>query len=244
MSSSVNKEEINKFSKNAHDWWNENGSFKPLHKSNNVRIDYIKQQIYTHYSIDNTKNNDSSALFKNISIIDVGCGGGLICEPMARMEANITGVDADSVAIEVATKHANKSNLKINYLNGSIEEIEEKFDVVLALEILEHVNNPNDFIKVCANLMKEGGIIIFSTLNRTPKSLIFGVVAAEYILRWIPKGTHSWGKFIQPSELVKYCRDAKLKPLNTSGLTFNILNGEFEMNEKNIAINYFLTAIK
>ncbi len=239
MSSSVDQQEVNHFSKDAPRWWDESGPFKPLHRMGPARLGYIKAQICAHFGLD----SQSLTPFKGLSIIDVGCGGGLVCEPLARMGADVTGADADSVAIEIAKEHSEQSGLDIAYLNAAAEEIDQKFDVVLALEILEHVNDPAEFVEICSDLVKGGGMVIFSTLNRTPKSLALGVVAAEYILQWVPKGTHSWKKFIRPSELSRYCRNAKLKARNASGIVLNPLNGEFEICDEDVNVNYFLTAI-
>lgn len=235
--SSINEQEIGQFSKDADKWWDENGPFKPLHRLNPTRLSYIKQQICAHYGL------DAKAIqpFKKLNILDVGCGGGIVCEPMARMGGKVTGADADPVAIEVARAHAKESDLKITYENKPAEELGKTYDVVLALEIIEHVDHPAEFVENCAKLLKPGGIIIFSTLNRTPKSFALGIVAAEYILRWVPTGTHSWKKFIKPSELTKMIRQAKLKPTDISGLIFNPLSGDFEMSDTDIDVNYFIT---
>lgn len=236
--SSINTQEIDQFSKDADKWWDENGPFKPLHRLNPARLGYIKSQICAHYGLDEA----AVTPFKTLSVLDVGCGGGIVCEPMARMGASVTGADADPVAIDVAKAHAADSGLKITYENKPAEELNKKFDVVLALEIIEHVETPEEFVQSCANLLKPGGIIIFSTLNRTAKSFALGIVAAEYILRWVPTGTHTWKKFIKPSELSRMMRAAKLKPTDISGLMFNPLSGDFEMSETDIDVNYFISA--
>lgn len=238
--STINSQEISHFSKDAGHWWDENGPFKPLHRLNPVRIGYIKEQICAHYDLD----QNTLKPFTGLSILDIGCGGGLVCEPLARLGAKVTGADADPVAIEVATQHAADSGLKIKYENKPAEELKTKFDVVLALEIIEHVDNPNAFVAACEKLLKPGGLIIFSTLNRTPKSYALGIIAAEYILGWVPKGTHSWKKFIQPSELTRFSRAANLKPNNIKGLIFNPLSGDFQMSDTDIDVNYFLSATK
>lgn len=238
--SSINKEEISQFSKDADKWWDEDGPFKPLHRLNPTRLAYIKYQICKHYDLDELAIQP----FKKLSILDVGCGGGIVCEPMARMGASVTGADADPVAIDVAREHAKQNNLKITYENKPAEDLNKKYDVVLALEIIEHVENPELFVKNCAALVKPGGMMIFSTLNRTAKSFALGIVAAEYILRWVPQGTHSWKKFIRPSELSKMMRKADIMPDNISGLIFNPLSGEFQMSNTDIDVNYFISAKK
>jgi len=234
----IDEREIHHFSGDAHRWWDENGPFAPLHKLNPVRVSYIKQMICAHFERD---YNDLNAL-DGLSALDIGCGGGLVCEPMARMGADVTGADADPQAIETAKEHATSQGLSIRYLNKPAEEIGETFDIVLALEIIEHVADPAHFVESCAKLLKPGGLIIFSTLNRTPKSFALGIVAAEYILRWVPKGTHQWKKFIRPSELARLVRQTGLKPSNISGLTLNPITGEFQISNSDLDVNYFLAA--
>lgn len=236
--SSVNQEEIRQFSKDAAYWWDENGPFKPLHRLNPTRIGYIKSQICKHFDLD----EQTFQPFEGLSILDIGCGGGLVCEPMARMGGTVTGADADPVAIEVAKEHAKEGNLKITYENKPAEALDKTYDVVLALEIIEHVDNPQDFVKNCAKLLKPGGIIIFSTLNRTAKSFALGIVAAEYIMRWVPAGTHEWKKFIRPSELSRMVRVALLYPREIKGMIYRPLSGEFVMSDTDLDVNYFLSA--
>ncbi len=236
----VLQSEVQKFSKDSAHWWDPNGPFKPLHRLNPVRLGYIKDQICSHYE----RDKNSLKPFRDLKIIDVGCGGGLVCEPMARLGAHVTGLDADVQAIDVAKDHAKQSGQKISYQNKTSDDIDEQFDVVLALEIIEHTQDQGYFVKSCSNLVKPGGLIIFSTLNRTAKSFALGIIAAEYILNWVPKGTHEWKKFVKPSELARFIRQASLKPQNISGLIFNPLNGEFQMHNNDVDVNYFLTATK
>lgn len=240
MTNSVDPKEIQQFSKDSGQWWDEKGAFAPLHRLNPVRLSYIKAQICEHYGRD---VNALDAL-KGLDILDVGCGGGLVCEPLARLGGNATGADADSQAIDVAIAHAAESGLKIKYENKPAEDIKKKFDVVLALEIIEHVSSPAEFVASISKLVKPGGLVIFSTLNRNPKSFLLGIVAAEYILRWVPKGTHSWKKFIKPSELSRFARAAGLKPHNITGLVFNPARDEFLLSENDIDVNYLLTAVR
>ena len=238
MTNSVDQSEIQQFSKDSSHWWNENGPFKPLHRLNPVRLSYIKSQICDHFE------RDFKALdaLSGLNILDVGCGGGLVCEPLARLGGNVSGADADTNAIEVAKTHAKNSGLSISYLNKAAEEIDQKFDVVLALEIIEHVREPQEFVTSVAKLVKPGGLVVFSTLNRNPKSFLLGIVAAEYILRWVPKGTHSWQKFIKPSELVRYARHSGLDASDITGLIYNPLKDEFALSKSDLDVNYLLTA--
>jgi 2-polyprenyl-6-hydroxyphenyl methylase/3-demethylubiquinone-9 3-methyltransferase len=240
LRSSVDEQEIAHFSKTADRWWDEHGPFAPLHKLNPARLGFIKHEICTHFGLD---FSDLKAL-KGLDIVDIGCGGGLVCEPLVRLGANVTGIDADARAIAVAKDHAKQSGLSIQYDCKAGETITKKFDVVLALEIIEHVADPAEFVQTCANLVKPGGMVIFSTLNRTPKSYALGIVAAEHVLGWVPKGTHSWKKFVKPSELSRYCRHAGIAPTQIKGLVFNPLTGQFQMSASDVDVNYFLAAAK
>lgn len=241
---SVDEREIEHFAKDSSRWWDEDGPFRPLHRLNPVRIEYIRDRIATHFSI---KTNDSN-LLKGLNILDIGCGGGLVCEPLARLGAQTEGLDADANAVKTAKDHAQKSGLDISYHHGSAEDFLEKhkeqYDVVLALEIVEHVRDIPSFIETAAALCKPGGLLILSTLNRTPKSFLLGIVAAEHILRWVPAGTHQWKKFVRPSELSRYIRNAGLQPADISGLVFNPLANEFKLSRNDIDVNYFITAEK
>ncbi|MEM6811889.1 MAG: bifunctional 2-polyprenyl-6-hydroxyphenol methylase/3-demethylubiquinol 3-O-methyltransferase UbiG [Pseudomonadota bacterium] len=241
MSASLDKQEIKRFQKTSNKWWDEQGPFKPLHKLNPTRLAYFKKQICDHFDRDeNTANS-----YKGLSIIDVGCGGGLVCEPMARLGGKVTGIDADEQAIGVAKDHAKASRLKIDYKSITAEELvakKKQYDVVLALEIIEHVKDQKTFVETICSLCKPGGLIIFSTLNRNPKSFALGIVAAEYILRWLPKGTHNWKKFLKPSELSKFVRESNAVPHDITGLVYNPLHNEFSLSKSDLDVNYFLTA--
>lgn len=240
----VDEDEIRRFSKDAADWWDESGPFAPLHRLNPVRLDYIKSSICRHYGRD---EKDLKAL-KGLSILDVGCGGGIVSEPLARIGGSVTGIDADGVAIPVARDHAKKSGVKVTYLQTSTENLiqnnRQSFDVVLALEIVEHVSDINTFINDCATLSRPGGLIIFSTLNRTLKSMALGKIAAEYILRWVPAGTHDWKKFVRPSALATALRAAGATPQETMGLVYRPLHNDFTLSRTGLDINYFMTATK
>ena len=240
MSNTVDQKEIQAFSKDSMHWWDHNGPFKPLHRLNPVRLGYIKDKICAHFGRDPL----SLKPFTGLKILDIGCGGGLVCEPMARLDATVTGADADAQAITVAKDHARKSDLTIDYQNKPAEQINTTFDVVLALEIIEHVSDPAAFMHNCAALCKDDGLVILSTLNRTPKSFALGIVAAEYLLRWVPQGTHNWKKFIKPAELAQHARNAGLHPLHTSGLIFNPLKNEFALSKTDMDVNYFMVCRK
>ncbi|MCB9988947.1 MAG: bifunctional 2-polyprenyl-6-hydroxyphenol methylase/3-demethylubiquinol 3-O-methyltransferase UbiG [Rhodospirillales bacterium] len=241
----IDVQEIENFAKDSAHWWDESGPFRPLHRLNPARMSYIRQQIEDHFSLSDPA---SLAPFKGLKVLDIGCGGGLVCEPMARLGADVNGIDADRNAIDVAIAHAAQSGLDIAYRNGSAESLLPKesgrYDVVLALEIIEHVADRDAFIESCAALCKPGGLIIFSTLNRTAKSYAMSIIAAEYILRWVPRGTHSWDKFVRPSELAASLRHAGLSAVNEKGLVINPLSGEFQISDKDVDVNYFMSARK
>ena len=200
-SSTINKKEIDKFSKIAEDWWNPEGKFKPLHQFNPERIKYIKDNTIKHF---NLTNKDKP--FKNLNILDIGCGGGLLSEPMSRLGGNVTGIDASEKNIISAKIHAKQNNLNISYFCNSPENFKsnKKFDLVLNMEIVEHVEDVNFFIKKSSELLKKNGLMFVATLNRTLKSYIFAIIGAEYILRWLPIGTHEWNKFLTPEELTNF----------------------------------------
>lgn len=234
MSRSINPKEIEQFAKDSAHWWDEAGPFAILHRLNPLRMRYIKDRIEAHFE----------RSLKGLKILDIGCGGGLVCEPLARMGADVTGIDADAQAIEVAADHAQRQGLELDYQCGAIESHRDKYDVVTALEIVEHVADLESFIAAATKLCKPGGLMIFSTLNRTPKSFALGIVAAEYLLRWVPRGTHNWKQFIRPSELAATLRKNGTEAFDIKGYNFNVLSREFEMSDKDIAVNYFLTARK
>ncbi len=233
----VNAQEIQNFSKDSDHWWDEQGPFKPLHLLNPTRLSYFRTQICEHFKID----ENASTPYKGLDIIDIGCGGGLVCEPMARLGGNVTGVDADANAIKVATAHAEQNKLSISYECNSSENISQKYDVVLALEIIEHVDNPELFVKSVLNLCKPDGLVIFSTLNRTPKSYALGIIAAEHILRWVPQGTHNWKKFVKPSELTRMLRNNGKSPRDVCGLIYNPFTKSFSLDKSRVDVNYFLS---
>jgi len=232
MTSTIDKSEIEKFSRIADEWWNENGKFKPLHKFNPARIAYIRKKIEKHNEARSTKHEARS-----IKLLDIGCGGGLVAEPFARLGFDVTAIDASEKNITIAKIHAEKSGLKIDYRVNSAEEISGQFDVILALEIIEHVADVEKFIAACAKLVKQDGLIFIATINRNLKSLAFAKFAAEYVLKWLPAGTHDWKKFLKPSE-INFCANAcGLKLEELRGFNYNILTDEWKESD-NIDINY------
>jgi 2-polyprenyl-6-hydroxyphenyl methylase/3-demethylubiquinone-9 3-methyltransferase len=238
-----NETEIAHFTKDSGQWWDENGPFRPLHRLNPVRMKYIKTMITDHFD----RNDENIRALDGLKILDIGCGGGLISEPLARLGAQVTGIDADQNAIATAASHAKEMNLKIEYISGAAEDLidqNKKYDVVLALEVIEHVENPKNFVSMLSTLCTDKGLIIFSTLNRTPKSFALGIVAAEYILRWVPRGTHSWQKFIKPSELGRMARQVGLSVKSVMGLTYHPLEQKFMLNPHDVDVNYFMVCRK
>ena len=236
----INKKEIEKFSKIAEEWWNPNGKFKPLHKFNPIRIAYIKDNIIKTFKI-----NQKSEPLKKLKILDIGCGGGLLSEPMCRLGAEVTAIDASEKNINVAKLHAKKNNLKINYICTSPEKMKNKnyFDVILYMEIVEHVEDVNFFLKCCSKLLKKNGIMFVATLNKTLKSYIFAIVGAEYILRWLPIGTHEWEKFLKPEELISILKNNNLSLDKIDGMQFNILTDKWKVSSDK-SVNYIAKFIK
>jgi len=234
MASTANAREINNFTSIAAQWWNEAGPMKPLHELNPTRMSILKRWL--------------GGDVKGMKILDVGCGGGLVCEPLARLGAKVTGIDAGAENIEAARDHAAQSGLTITYDAILAEDFLAKhagqFDAVLGLEIIEHVDDPAFFVETLVKLAKPEGKIILSTLNRTPKSFALGIVAAEYILRWVPRGTHTWSKFRKPSELSAYLKDAGAKMTEMTGLIFDPISGGFREHARDIDVNYFVCATR
>ena len=241
MSTTINKEEIQKFSRLADEWWDVNGKFKPLHMFNPIRIEYIVENIKIHFNIKNDKSN----FLQGLNILDIGCGGGLISEPMARLGANVTGIDASEKNINIAKLHSKKNNLNIQYINTSPENLDsfEKFDIILNLEIVEHVENVNLFIKSCYKLLKKNGLMFTATLNRSFSSYIKAIIGAEYILRWLPIGTHDWNKFIKPEELEKLLIEEKFSTIDLKGLSFNPIFNKWKKS-KDLSVNYIICSLK
>ncbi|WP_440907438.1 bifunctional 2-polyprenyl-6-hydroxyphenol methylase/3-demethylubiquinol 3-O-methyltransferase UbiG [Candidatus Pelagibacter sp.] len=237
---SVNKKEIDKFSKMANEWWDPEGKFKPLHKFNPTRIKYIKENI-----INNFKLKNKLRPLSGINILDIGCGGGLLSEPMSRMGANVTGIDASDKNIKIAKLHSKKNKLKINYLCSSPEKLKitKKFDVILNMEIIEHVEDIDFFLKSCSKLLKKNGLMFVATINKTLKSYIFAIVGAEYVLRWLPIGTHEWEKFVKPDDLKKILMKYDLSLNKLEGMNFNIIKDEWSIS-RDLSVNYIAKFIK
>jgi 2-polyprenyl-6-hydroxyphenyl methylase / 3-demethylubiquinone-9 3-methyltransferase len=237
---SINKKEIDKFSKIAEEWWNPNGKFKPLHNFNPIRIKYIKENIKKDFNLKN-----SLKPLKNLNILDIGCGGGLLSEPMCRLGANVVGIDASKKNIKVAKFHAKKNGLKIDYRTASPEtlKIKKKFDIILNMEIVEHVENIDFFIKESSKLLKKNGIMFIATLNKTLKSYVFAVVGAEYILKWLPIGTHDWEKFVKPSDLITISKKNNLRLKKIDGMKFNLLDNSWKLSD-DTSVNYILKLLK
>tara|TARA_Y100000817_G_scaffold111031_1_gene86918 strand:- start:6066 stop:6791 length:726 start_codon:yes stop_codon:yes gene_type:complete len=237
----VNQEEIQKFSKLADQWWDANGKFKPLHTFNPIRIKYIIDKCSSHFKL----NKQENKILSKLKILDIGCGGGLVCEPLTRLGAQVTGIDASYKNIEVAKIHAKKSNLKIKYLNASPEKnkINEKFDVILNLEVVEHVDNLDLFLKSSSELLKKNGIMFIATINRTFESYIKAIIGAEYVLRWLPIGTHDWQKFLKPEEIEKKFKQLNLDKTDLNGLKFNIFSNNWSLSS-DCSVNYIIVAKK
>jgi len=236
----INKKEIEKFSKIAEEWWNPEGKFKPLHKFNPIRISYIKENIINSFKLDYNKTP-----LKDIKILDIGCGGGLLSEPMCRLGAKVTGIDASEKNIKVAKLHSEKNSLQIDYFCSSPEKFntKDKFDVILNMEIVEHVEDVNFFLESCCKLLKKNGLMFIATLNKTLKSYIFAIVGAEYVLRWLPIGTHEWEKFIKPEELISILEKNDLRLDKVDGMNFNLLKNKWSVgNDK--SVNYIAKFIK
>ena len=236
--STVNKKEIEKFSLLAEEWWNPNGKFAPLHKFNPVRIEFIREKLVAHFKL----NVSIDKPLKNINILDLGCGGGLLSEPMKRLGAEITGIDASKENIEIAKLHAKQMDLKINYINCAPEKlkIRDKFDVILNMEVVEHVSSIDHFIQNCSRVIKKNGIMFIATINRTLKSYMQAIIGAEYILRWLPIGTHNWDNFLEPSELKNIANKNGFNTEDLVGIKYNLITQEWKRSS-DISVNYIST---
>lgn len=239
----VDPSEIAKFEAMAAEWWDLNGKFKPLHMLNPCRLDYITSQIAAEFA----RDLDGPLPFKGIRILDIGCGGGLLCEPMARLGAEVVGVDAAPRNIPVARIHAAQSGLDIDYRIGTAEalaEAGEQFDIVLNMEVVEHVADPLGYLTACRQLLRPGGLHICSTLNRNPKSYLFAIIGAEHVMRWLPKGTHDWAKFFTPDELFDLMQKAGLDPVDRKGMVFNPLTRGWKLSDRDLSVNYVTASLR
>ncbi|MBP6737858.1 MAG: bifunctional 2-polyprenyl-6-hydroxyphenol methylase/3-demethylubiquinol 3-O-methyltransferase UbiG [Rhodobacteraceae bacterium] len=239
----IDPAEVAKFEAMAAEWWNPNGKFKPLHLMNPCRLDYITRQIAAEFGRDLT----GRASFAGLRILDIGCGGGLLSEPMARLGAEVVGADAAPRNIPVAQLHAEQSGLTIDYRNITAEALAaagEQFDVVLNMEVVEHVADPQAYLTACQQLLKPGGLMICSTLNRNPKSFMMAIVGAEWVMRWLPKGTHDWAKFITPDELYALIRGAGLDPVDRKGMVFNPVSWRWALSDRDLSVNYVTASVK
>ena len=239
----VDPSEIAKFEAMAAEWWDENGKFKPLHMLNPCRLDYITAQIAAEFDRDLSQPKP----FEGLRILDIGCGGGLLSEPMARLGADVVGADAAERNIPVAQIHAQQSGLSIDYRHTTAEALAaagETFDVVLNMEVVEHVASPIDYLTACQQLLKPGGLHVCSTINRNPKSFAMAIVGAEYVMRWLPKGTHEWSKFITPDELYDLIREAGLTPVDRKGFVFNPVSWSWKLSDRDLSVNYVTASTK
>ena len=238
--STVDPAEVAKFEAMAAEWWDPNGKFKPLHLMNPCRLDYITKQIAGEFG----RDLGSPKPFEGLRLLDIGCGGGLLSEPMARLGAKVVGADAAGESIRVARVHAQRSGLDIDYRSISAEALaagEDRFDVILNMEVIEHVSDPARFTQTCAGLVKPGGLMFMATINRTLKSFGLAIIGAEYILGWLPRGTHQWEKFITPDELENWLMAAGLRQQSSSGVAYNPLTGEWK-RVSDTDVNYMLVA--
>ena len=243
MASTIDDGEIEKFQAMAAEWWDPEGKFKPLHMLNPCRLDYITSQIAAEFDRDLTAPKP----FEGLRILDIGCGGGLLSEPMARLGTDVVGADAAEGNIPVARVHAEDQGLDIDYRHTTAEalaEAGETFDVVLNMEVVEHVADPLAFLAACHALLKPGGLMTCSTINRTPKSFAMAIVGAEYVMRWLPKGTHDWSKFITPEELYDLLRNAGFDPVDKKGFVFNPVSWSWRLSDRDLSVNYVTTSLR
>lgn len=239
----IDQAEVDRFSALAAEWWNPKGKFQPLHKFNPVRLAYIRDQVAARFG----RDPQSARPFEGLRFLDIGCGGGLLCEPMARLGATVVGVDPAERNIEVARLHAAQGGLTIDYRAATAEELAdagEKFDVVLNMEVVEHVADPQGYLTACRTLLKPGGLMVCSTINRNPKSFAMAIVGAEYVMRWLPKGTHEWRKFITPDELFAMLRAAGLDPVDRKGFVFNPVAWSWSLSDRDLSVNYVTASVK
>ncbi len=242
-STTIDPGEVAKFEAMAAEWWDPNGKFKPLHMLNPCRLDYITAQVASEFERDLAGERP----FAGLRILDIGCGGGLLSEPMARLGAEVVGADAAERNIPVARLHAEQSGLEIDYRHTTAEALAaagEQFDAILNMEVVEHVADPLAYLTACQQLLKPGGVMVCSTLNRNPKSYLMAIIGAEHVMRWLPKGTHEWSKFITPDELFELLRNAGLEPVDRKGFVFNPLAWSWLISDRDLSVNYVTTSVK
>ncbi|MEM9425725.1 MAG: bifunctional 2-polyprenyl-6-hydroxyphenol methylase/3-demethylubiquinol 3-O-methyltransferase UbiG [Pseudomonadota bacterium] len=241
--STIDEGEIAKFQAMAAEWWDPNGKFKPLHMLNPCRLDYITSQIAAEFD----RDLSAPKPFSGLRILDIGCGGGLLSEPMARLGAEVVGADAAERNIPVAKVHAKEQGLDIDYRHTTAEALAaagESFDAILNMEVVEHVADPLAYLTACHDLLKPGGLMTCSTINRNPKSFVMAIIGAEHVMRWLPKGTHEWSKFITPDELYDLLRKAGLDPVDRKGFVFNPLGWNWRLSDRDLSVNYVTTSLR
>ncbi|MGH1353304.1 MAG: bifunctional 2-polyprenyl-6-hydroxyphenol methylase/3-demethylubiquinol 3-O-methyltransferase UbiG [Methyloligellaceae bacterium] len=240
--STLDHEEVQQFAAIASEWWDYNGKFRPLHVLSPTRLGYINEQICSHFKL----NSKSSGCYDGLKMLDIGCGGGLVAEPLARLRGDVTAIDPAEENIEAAKIHAKAENLTINYRSIRVEDLvseDVQFDVVVLLEVVEHVPDVSEFVQVCSRLVRPGGLFILSTLNRTLKSYALAIVGAEYVLRWVPAGTHQWDRFVKPAELATAVEQCGLEVLDKRGMAYNPIKDSWALSH-DMDVNYFLTCTK
>ncbi|MEO1680666.1 MAG: bifunctional 2-polyprenyl-6-hydroxyphenol methylase/3-demethylubiquinol 3-O-methyltransferase UbiG [Pseudomonadota bacterium] len=239
---SVDGNEVAKFEAMAAEWWDPAGKFRPLHELNPVRLDYITRQIMSEFDRDPAARSP----LEGLAALDIGCGGGLVAEPLTRLGAAVTGIDASGETVRVAATHAAQSGLAIDYQVARAEDLADagaRFDAVLALEVVEHVADPNGFVATCGRLLKPGGLFMASTLNRTARSFALAVVGAEVVLRWLPRGTHDWKRFVTPPELDAMAEAAGLEPVDAKGMVFDPVRWDWRLDPQDLSVNYIMAAV-
>ena len=239
--STVDRSEVEKFQAMAAEWWDPSGRYKPLHMLNPCRLDYIASQIAVEFDRDLSR----SAPFSGLRILDIGCGGGLLSEPMARLGAEVVGVDAAERNVPVAALHADEQGLSIDYRHAAAEDLVdegESFDAILNMEVVEHVSDPGAFLTACHDLLRPGGLMTCSTINRTARSFALAIVGAEYVMRWLPAETHQWSRFLTPDELFGLLRQSGLEPVDRSGFVFDPLGWSWQLSDRDLSVNYITTS--
>ncbi len=237
----VDADEVAFFARIADSWWDPKGPFKPLHMLNPTRLLYIRQRVEAHFGIDEGKKRP----FEGLRLLDIGCGGGLISEPMARLGADVVAVDASDKNIKTASLHAAQSKLDIDFRHTTAEalaEVGEKFDVIVNMEVVEHVADVSAYLYACRSLMKPNGIMLLSTINRTPKAYLFAIIGAEHVLRWLPVGAHDWNKFLKPSELADHVNESGMVATLPTGYVFNPLSQKWRLDKRDVSVNYAMAA--